>query len=124
HATHVEKLSEKGWLPLEPVRSFDRPLAAWLAPNGELWVTDRSALGLYRLRAGQWESVASPIREPRAVFGRSEHAVFVVGSNGAAEFDGTRFRCVRDLSGPLHLVQAVGDELWLAGASGVFRSAR
>jgi hypothetical protein len=123
HDGHVERLGERGWSALEPARAFEHPLDAWLAANGELWVVDRSATGLLRLKDAKWEAIASPIREPRAIFGRSERAIFVVGSNGAAEFDGTRFRCVRGLSSPLHLALAVGNDVWLAGESGVFRNA-
>ena len=121
-ADRIERLVERSWTPLEPARAFDHPLDAWLAPSGELWVVDSSADGLFRLRSGRWEPVTSPIAEPRAVFGRSERALFVVGTNGAAEFDGHTFRCVSNVSGPLHLAFAVGDSVWLAGESGVYRS--
>jgi hypothetical protein len=121
HAAHLERLDERGWSRLEPARAFERPVAAWLAPNGELWVADRSAGGLFRLKSGQWEVVASPVAEPRAIFGRSERSLFVVGQSGAAEFDGARFRCVQGVDGPLHLALAVGDEVWLAGENGVYR---
>jgi hypothetical protein len=122
HAAHIERLGERGWSRLEPVRAFEQPLAAWLAPNGELWVVDRSAGGLFRLKSGQWEALASPVAEPRAIFGRSERSVFVVGRSGAAEFDGSRFGCVQGVDGPLQLALAVGNEVWLAGESGVYRS--
>ena len=122
HAEHIERLGDAGWVPLEPARPFDHPLDVWPSPNGELWVVDRSTTGLARLRGAAWEVIASPIREPRAVFGRTEHAMLVVGSNGAAEFDGSRFRCSRDVEGPLALAFAVGNELWVAGESGVYRS--
>jgi hypothetical protein len=124
HARHVERLGDGGWSALEPARVFAQPFDVWLAPSGELWVTDASAGGLFRLIGPEWQSVASPVTEPRAVFGRSDRAVYVVGANGAAEYDGTRFHCVKDVPGPLHLVLAVGDEIWLAGERGVYRSVR
>lgn len=124
HADHVERLGERGFSPLEPAWQFDHPIDVWLAPGGELWVTDRSASGLHRVQGASSEAVASPILEPRAVFGRSEGAIYIVGKNGAAEFDGTRFRCLRGVNGPLHLALAVGNDVWLAGESGVYRSAR
>jgi hypothetical protein len=124
HATHVERLNDKGWSALEPARSFSLPLDVWQAPNGELWVVDQSPDGLFRARNGTWESVASPVTVPRAVFGRSERSVYVVGANGAAELDGTQFRCVAGVTGPLHLAMAVGEAIWLAGAGGVYRSGR
>lgn len=124
HSEHVERLEARGWAALEPARPFERPRDAWLAPNGELWVVDASATGVFRLKGGQWEGVATPVSEPRAVFGRSEHEVFVAGSSGAAEFDGARFRCVRGVTGPLSFALAVGEDVWLGGESGVYRSAR
>jgi hypothetical protein len=124
HADHLERLGDHGWSTLEPARTFDHPLDAWLTSNGELWVTDRSVPGLSRLKSGQWEPITSPITEPRAVFGRAERSTFVVGKNGAAEFDGTRFHCVGGVPGPLHLALAVGDGTWLAGESGVYQRTR
>lgn len=120
HADHIERLGADGWTKLEPERPFEQPLDVWPTPNGELWVADRSAAGLLRLKDGRWETVASPISEPRAIFGRSEQKLYVVGANGAAELDGARFRCLRGVSGPLHLALAVGDAIWLAGQSGVY----
>lgn len=124
HADRVDRLDDRGWWALAPAPTFEQPLDAWVAPNGELWVTDRSATGLFRRKGEQWEVLSSPIRKPRAVFGHSERAVFVVGENGAAEFDGTGFRCIRNLTGPLHLALAVGSDIWLAGESGLYRSGR
>lgn len=120
----IERLGAHGFAALEPAQAFDHPLDVWSAPNGALWVVARSAPGLFRLEAGHWLSVESPITEPRAVFGRSEREVFVVGANGAAAFDGTRFRCVRGVNGALRLAVAVGEDVWLAGESGVYRSVR
>jgi hypothetical protein len=122
HARHIERLGKAGWSALEPAHQFDHPSDVWLAPSGDLWVTDASAGGLFRRRGTHWEPVTSPVSEPRAVFGRSDTAIYVTGANGAAEFDGTRFHCVRGVPGPLHLALAVGNDTWLAGASGVYRS--
>jgi hypothetical protein len=124
HSGHIERLGGRGWSKLEPTRAFEQPLDVWPAPTGELWVVDRSALGLYRLKGGNWEVVESPVSEPRAVLARSERSLFVVGKNGAAESDGSSFRCIRGLNGPLHLALAVGDDVWLAGESGLYRSGR
>jgi hypothetical protein len=125
HPDRIDRLGASAWSPLEPARNFEHPVDAWVAPNGELWVADRSATGLVRLKDGKtWEPVTSPITEPRAIFGRSDHSIFIVGTNGAAEFDGAGFRCIRGVNGPLHLAFGVGDAVWLAGASGAYRTAR
>jgi hypothetical protein len=124
HARRVEQLGERGWSAVEPERAFEEPLDAWRTPNGETWVIDRSAAGLSRLKDGRWESVPSPVQAPRAGLVRADGAVIVVGSNGASEFDGTRFRCIDGVVGPLHLAFAVGSEVWLAGERGVYRSVR
>ncbi|HEV8548244.1 MAG TPA: hypothetical protein VGQ57_04430 [Polyangiaceae bacterium] len=120
----LERLGDDGWSALSPPYRFQQPLDAWPARNGELWVIDRSTEGLFRLKGGHWEVVVSPVSEPQAILGRSERSVLVVGKSGAAEFDGERFRCVRGVNGPLALAFAVGDEVWVAGQSGVYRSAR
>jgi len=122
HSDHVERLRDGGWTALEPARSFEQPLDVAPTANGELWVLDRSAASLFRLKAGSWEPVVSPVSEPGALFARSEHSLLVVGKNGVAELDGTRFRCVRGVSGPLQLAFAVGNEVWVAGESGAYRS--
>jgi hypothetical protein len=124
HADHIERLGSDGWSALEPLRRFDRPFDVWPSPSGDLWVTDASPGGLHRLKGTEWQTLESPVSGPGAVFGRSDRAIYVVGADGAAEYDGTRFRCVKGVPGPLHLALSVGDETWLAGASGVYRSVR
>jgi hypothetical protein len=122
HADHIERLGKDAWSKVEPLHPFDHPLDVWLAPDGDLWVTDRSAVGLHRLSNGRWEAMASPVSEPRAVFGPTTRAALVVGSNGAAEFDGTRFHCIPGVHGPLLAALTVGKDVWLVGESGVYRS--
>jgi hypothetical protein len=124
HGDHVERLDADGWSAIQPARRFDRPSDVWLAPSSDLWVTDASVFGLHRLKGAEWQALESPVNEPRAVFGRSDRTIYVVGTDGAAEYDGARFRCIKGVPGPLHLALAVGNETWLAGESGVYRSAR
>jgi hypothetical protein len=121
HADRIEQLGEQGFSPLAPARAFVHPSDVWLSPHGELWVVDGSAEGVFRLSGGRWEAVASHVSGPRAVIGSSDHSVLVVGASGAAELDGTRFHCLSGVEGPLHLALQVGDELWLAGANGLYR---
>jgi hypothetical protein len=122
HPDHIERLVDDGWTALSPARSFEQPLDVWPASNGELWVIDRSPSGLFRFKDARWESVRTPVSAPHAILGRSDQSVLIAGDNGAAEFDGERFRCVRGVSGPLRLAFAVADDVWVAGESGVYHS--
>jgi len=124
HADRIERLGDKSWAPLEPVRAFEQLSDVAVGSQGELWVVDGSKAGVFRLSGSAWTAVASPIVEPRALLATSDSALLVVGKNGAAEIAGGCVRLLPGVDGPLHVALNVGTDVWLAGASGLYGSAK
>jgi hypothetical protein len=120
HADRVDQLKKDSWAPLAPARSFQLPVDAWQEPNGALFIAEGT--GLVRLSGGVWSELPAPLGQLSAVFGRSAHDLFLVGAAGGAHYDGTTFRCLRDVPGPLTAIARVGSELWLGGDSGLYRT--
>jgi hypothetical protein len=74
-----------------------------------------------RLVKRRWETTASPVASPRAIWGRAVNDVWLVGLGGAAHFDGTAWLAVPSVTGPLEFVAYSAPDLWLAGEAGVYR---
>jgi hypothetical protein len=68
-----------------------------------------------------WQAMPSPIPHPRAMWGASAKALWLVG-DGIARYDGATWRVAKGVSGPFAAVlgRSEGD-VWIAGANGVFR---
>jgi hypothetical protein len=75
---------------------------------------------LFRLAGGVWESWDVPVRGPRAIAGRAANDLWLAGESGVAHFDGREWTIVSSVPGPLSFVALVGQNVWLAGATGAF----
>jgi hypothetical protein len=120
HADRVDQLKNDTWTPLAPARSFQNPVDAWQEPNGAVFIAEGGAL--VRLSAGAWRELVAPVGPLRAILGVSANDLFVAGASGAAHYDGTSFRCLRDVPGPLSTMARVGNELWIGGDTGLYRT--
>jgi hypothetical protein len=116
----VQRLAPSGFAELEPARPWQNPRGLW-ADADNIWVSEANPPRLYRLRAAVWSACDVPIREPRALWGDASGGIWLAGDGGVAYFDGAAFRVVTELPGPLAFIVPNGNELWLAGAAGVFR---
>ncbi len=119
-ARHLERLTDGGFERFEPSREWNGPTSVWVDPSGAPWVVDQTARRVFRSTASGWQVLDTPIARAREIWGRSASDVWLVGDDGAAHFDGTAFRCVAGVRGPLHRVAAFDGALWLAGAAGVY----
>jgi hypothetical protein len=122
HADRIDRLGDGGWSALEPVRAFDHPSDVWVGTQGELWVVDGSQAGVYRSSGAGWTAVAFGVVAPRVIIGAAGAAIIVAGRNGAAELADGCVRHLRGVEGPLHVALTVGTDVWLGGASGLYRS--
>jgi hypothetical protein len=77
---------------------------------------------LLRLAGASWSELIAPIGQLSAVAGRSATDLFVAGEHGAAHYDGSSFRCLRAIPGPLTAIARVGTDLWFGGDAGVYRT--
>ncbi len=121
-AHEVERLGKVGFQALEPAHHFAHPVSVWADPNGEPWVLDAGEPAIFRLSGANWTRMPAPVGEPRALAGTRSDDVWLVGTSGAAHYDGCAWTPVPDLTGPLAFVNFAGENLWLSGAAGAFRA--
>jgi hypothetical protein len=124
HPDRIERLEKEAWVPVVPERRFGDPVALFVDSDGAPWVVESKSDAVTRLVKGTWETTASPVRGARAIFGSAPNDVWLVGASGAARFDGTGWRDVSGVPGPLSLIAFAAPSLWLAGAAGVFEGTR
>ena len=123
HRDRIERLERDAWAKVEPERAFHEPLSIFVDPKGSLFVVEAERDALARLANGRWETMPSPLRGPRAVWGSSATDVWLVGTSGAAHFDGNVWRVAPEVKGPLAHIAHAPPDLWLAGEGGIFRGA-
>jgi hypothetical protein len=117
--TGVSAIDAHGWTLTIPAPAWPEPQALW-ATHGEAWVSAEAEL--YHYRDGKWQTVPSPIGRAMSFWGARPDSLWLVGSAGAAHFDGRRFQRLA-IAGPLHVVRGRTDaELWFGGAAGLFRA--
>lgn len=121
HSTHIERLTPEGWRNLQPVRAWQAPSALWVSPSGATWVTEPGTHSLWVLHEGSWQRTEAPVSAPRALWGSSDTAIWLVGESGAVHYDGARWLCVPAVKGPLTHVMPLGEALLLAGPAGLWR---
>jgi len=118
----VSGIDARGWtvsLPA-PTPPWPEPRAFW-ATRGAAWVS--SERSLFHSEGGAWAALASPVGEPAAIWGARPDSLWVVGSTGAAHYDGQRFRPVSGVPGALHVVRGRAEsELWFGGDTGLYRA--
>ncbi|HKO51238.1 MAG TPA: hypothetical protein VJV79_26195 [Polyangiaceae bacterium] len=118
-AAGISGIDAQGWSLAIPAPDWSEPRAFW-ATRGEAWVS--SAHELYHYRSGQWQTVPSPVGRVASFWGAGPNSLWLVGSGGAAHFDGQSFR-LAELAGPLGVVRGRSDsELWFGGDAGLFRA--
>jgi len=115
----ISGIDAHGWALAIPAPAWTEPEALW-ATRGEAWVS--TAHELYHYRDGKWATVPSPVGHVASFWGTRADSLWVVGSTGAAHFDGQSFRPIT-IDGPLHVVRGRSDsDLWFGGEAGLFRA--
>jgi hypothetical protein len=118
-ASGISSIDAHGWSLSIPSPAWTEPRAFW-ATRGEAWVS--TAAELFHYRDGKWLTVPSPVGVATSFWGTRPDSLWVVGSAGAAHFDGQQFRTVA-IAGPLRVVRGRTDaELWFGGEAGLFRA--
>lgn len=120
HDDHIAEVTNKGWKSLDAI-PFRGPRGLWADADGNLWVS--AGAGMYHHDGKGWTKHHAPVKRPRAVWGSGPNDVWVVGDDGAGQFDGKAWRKVKGPRGPLAHVLGRDGAVWLAGASGTWRSA-
>jgi hypothetical protein len=91
-----------------------------------VWISDDDG-GVERLWHGvdgTFEAVASPVSDPRGLWGTGPTDVWLAGGDGLAHWDGAAWSRVEGVDGALTEVLGRDGEVWAAGVSGVWRVTR
>ncbi|HEX6765829.1 MAG TPA: hypothetical protein VF103_10140 [Polyangiaceae bacterium] len=121
HRDRIEHLEHDAWVPLAPEHAWSEPVSLFVSPDGAPWVLEAKRDFLTHLVKDRWEATPSPIDGPRAIAGSAPNDIWLVGTGGAAHFDGSSWLRVPGVAGPLHLIGYSAPNLWLAGKAGVYR---
>lgn len=85
------------------------------------WVIETETARIHVFDGSAWHVIPSPIPRPRAMWGASASALWLVG-DGIAFFDGTSWRVAPEAPGPFTAVLGrSADDVWIGGNDGVFR---
>jgi len=115
----IWSIDAHGWSLAIPAPTWSEPRAFW-ATRGDAWVA--TVAELFHYRDGKWQSVPSPVGVAASFWGNRPDSVWLVGSAGAAHFDGQRFQSVA-IAGPVRVVRGRSDaELWFGTEAGLFRA--
>jgi len=115
----ISGIDGHGWKLAIVAPAWSEPRALW-ATHAEAWVSSEAEL--YHYRDGKWQTVPSPVGRVTSFWGPRPDSVWMVGSAGAAHFDGQRFQ-LAGIAGPLEVVRGRSDaELWFGGKNGLFRA--
>ncbi|APR87751.1 hypothetical protein A7982_13100 [Minicystis rosea] len=94
---------------------------ALFALRDRAYVLETEAARVHVFDGKAWQTSPSPIAHPRALWGSSASALWLVG-DGLAFFDGASWRVATKARGPFKAVLGRNaDDVWIGGASGVFR---
>lgn len=97
---------------------------ALFALRDRAWVIETEAARIHAFDGERWRVTASPIADPRAMWGATESALWLVG-DGIALFDGASWLVARDARGPFSAVLGrSADDVWIGGKEGLFRAKR
>jgi hypothetical protein len=122
---HVYLLEPGGFRSFGETVPFKHAEALWAVSEKELWIAERSENALHHFANGRWTSSESSVREPRMLWAASPSDVWLVGTGGAAHYDGKSWTRARGAPESLSVVTGrSADDVWFAGASGAWRSKR
>jgi len=117
-ASGISSIDAKGWKTALAAPAWQTP-RAFLTLGDEAWVLSDD--GLWRYSGGAWSKSSAPIAQPRAFWGLSTSAVWLVGQGGAARFDGKNWQPIA-FAGPLSVVAGRAEnDVWIGGDSGLFQ---
>lgn len=103
-----------------PKGSFERADGLF-AVRDRAFVIETDAAKIHVFDRKEWQIMSSPIPRPRALWGASASALWLVG-DGLAFFDGSGWKVDPAARGPFTAVLGrSADDVWVGGRGGVFR---
>lgn len=98
---------------------------ALFATREKAWILETSAGLIHTFDGRSWQATTAPLAHPHAIWGATETALWLVGDEGLAFFDGITWRPVPGAPAPLFTVIGRSvDDVWIGGSGGLFRVER
>jgi hypothetical protein len=118
------RLGDDNWHPAGPPGSW-KTADALFATREKAWIVETSA-GLIHIGGGAaWQVTTAPLAHPRALWGATADALWLVADEGLAFFDGSVWHLVPGAPTPLTAVAGrSADDVWVGGGGGLFRIER
>lgn len=110
---------DQRWLTVGAPAPFHAPGGVYAAGR-ELWVSEPAAGKLHHHDGQGWRSLSAPVSGPRGMWGTGPHDVWLAGDGGLVHFDGSSWKRVAGVEGPVAEVYGRGEEIWAAGGAGVW----
>lgn len=115
--------AEREWVPVGPPGPWEA-LGGSFVVGESVFALEPGTRMLHELRGDRWHSTPSPVGVPRALWGAAADALWIVGDEGIAHFDGRAWRPVAGAPTQVHAVLGRSrDDVWFGGASGLYRLA-
>jgi len=125
HDHHLAKLTQSGWVKAAGGPPWQSPSGFWAVSDDNIWVATEADSQLYHYDGKAWTSEPSPVREPRSFWATSQSSVWLVGSGGAAHFDGGHWRLVEGLTHPLRVIRGASEaDVWAGGEAGLWHGTK
>jgi hypothetical protein len=90
------------------------------ALHDRAFVVETDAGRIHAFDGSRWQVTPSPIPRPRAMWGASANALWLVG-DGIAFFDGSAWRVAPPVGAFAAVLGRSASDVWVVGAAGVFR---
>ena len=118
------RLGADAWEPVGAKGSW-QSADALFATREKAWILETSAGLIHTFGAAAWTITTAPLAHPRAIWGATENALWLVGDEGLAFFDGALWRPVPGAPAPLaSVIGRSADDVWIGGSGGLFRVER
>jgi len=115
-------VGDHAWHPIGESAPFDDPCTLWPFADGTLWVAEPTRL--HHWNGNEWTTVVSPVPDAEALWGRAPDDVWLVAKGGVGFYDGAVWKQVVGPPALLAHVVGVGDQIWVAGNTGVWIGTR
>jgi hypothetical protein len=125
HTDHLARVTDRGWQRVAGDPPWSGPDGFWANDDDDIWVAVAANDRIFHFDGRRWDSQPSPVPGPRSMWATGPGAVWLVGDGGAAHYDGTNWRRVDGLAGPLREVRgSSAEDVWTGGASGLWHGTR
>jgi hypothetical protein len=115
------RLGAEAWEPVGAKGTW-QSADALFATREKAWIVETNAARLHSFDGAAWTVTPAPLAHPRALWGATADALWLVADEGLAFFDGSVWHPVPGAPSALTTVAGrSADDVWVGGGGGLFR---